>query len=206
MTRCLPRLLAVAALALSAAVFPPASTSLAARQSLDRVFPVRGQVSYGPDHHDYPATDIFAGCGRRVVSPVRGTVLEVSRRDRWDPDTDRPKHRGGKFVSIRGADGVRYYGSHLRSLAKAAHGGGHVRAGQLLGRVGRSGNARYTPCHLHFGLSPLCRRTGDWWIRRGVVSPYRFLRSWEQGSDLSPRHRVKEWRRHNGCSRAAVFG
>ena len=173
--------------------------------TLDRAFPVRGENSYGRGHHDYPATDIFAACGRRVVSPVRGRVLEVSRRDRWDPDTDRPKHRGGKFVSIRGADGVRYYGSHLRSLAKVAHPGGRVRAGQMIGRVGRTGNARSTPCHLHFGLSPLCQRTGDWWIRRGVVAPYRFLRSWEEGGDRSPRHRVRAWRRDHGCSRAAVL-
>ena len=189
---------AVTAVAVAAVAAPAAA--------VNRVFPVRGDSNYGAYHHDYPATDIFADCGTRVVAPIRGRILEVSRRDRWDPQTDRPKDRGGKFVSIRGTDGVRYYGSHLRSLAKAAHHGARVHAGQLIGRVGHTGNARGTGCHLHFGLSPLCQRTGDWWIRRGVVSPYRFLRNWQHGGDRSPRHRVKAWRRHHGCKRSAVFG
>src|SRR5689334_15521866 len=35
------------------------------------VFPVQGcSVSYGHSHHDYPATDIFAARGCKVVSPV----------------------------------------------------------------------------------------------------------------------------------------
>ena len=178
----------------------------AAVRAVDRVFPVRGSADYGSAHHDYPATDIFAGCGQPVVAPVRGTVLEVSRRDRWDAETDRPKDRGGKFVSILGVDRVRYYGSHLRSLARGAHRGAHMSAGEMIGRVGRTGNARSTPCHLHFGLSPRCHEAGDWWIRRGVVSPYRYLRSWQGGGDRSPRHVVRAWRRDHGCQRSAVLG
>ncbi|CAN5426839.1 hypothetical protein BH18ACT8_BH18ACT8_14420 [soil metagenome] len=88
-----------------------AASAGASAGAFDPVFPVRGATSYGSAHHDYPATDIFAACGSRVVAPIRGRVLEVSRRDRWDPATDRPADRGGKFVAIRGADGVRYYGS-----------------------------------------------------------------------------------------------
>jgi len=183
-----------------------AASAGASAGAFDRVFPVRGSTSYGSAHHDYPATDIFAACGSRVVAPIRGRVLEVSRRDRWDPATDRPADRGGKFVAIRGADGVRYYGSHLRSLAGATSPGAVVRRGQLLGRVGHSGNARSTACHLHFGISPVCSRTGDWWVRRGVVPPYRYLRSWQRGGDRSPRREVRQWRHRHGCSRSAVLG
>ena len=77
--------------------------------TVDRAFPVLGDTSYAAAHHDYPATDVFAGCRRRAVSPVDGIVLELSRRDRWDPATDRGAVRGGRFVSVRGDDGVRYY-------------------------------------------------------------------------------------------------
>jgi peptidoglycan LD-endopeptidase LytH len=171
-----------------------------------RAFPVRGATSYGAAHHDYPATDIFADCGNRVVSPITGRVLELSRVDRWNPSTDRPKHRGGKFFSIVGRGGVRYYGSHLRSLAGRVQAGAPIRAGQMVGRVGRTGNARYTSCHLHFGISPRCQGRGDWWIRRGVVSPYRFLRSWEDGGNRSPLRAVTRWKRHHGCSLSDVFG
>jgi peptidoglycan LD-endopeptidase LytH len=170
------------------------------------VFPIRGETWYGRAHHDYPATDIFADCGSRVVAPVAGTVLEVSRTDRWKPSTDQAEDRGGKSFSIEGIDGVRYYGSHLRSLAGRVQPGAPVRAGQLLGRVGHSGNAAFTSCHLHFGISPVCRGHDDWWIRRGVIRPYRFLRSWAAGRTLDPGPTVIRWTRHHGCKTSDIFG
>jgi peptidoglycan LD-endopeptidase LytH len=185
---------------------PAASTIGPERVAVQRVFPVRGETSYGFAHHDYPATDIFADCGTRVVAPVAGTVLEVSRTDHWDPSTNQPADRGGKSFSIAGIDGVRYYGSHLRSLAGRVQPGAQVRAGQPLGRVGHTGNAAYTSCHLHFGISPICRGHDDWWIRRGVIRPYRFLRSWESGSTRDPRPAVVRWTRHHGCMFSDVLG
>jgi peptidoglycan LD-endopeptidase LytH len=163
------------------------------------VFPVRGRTSYARAHHDYPATDIFAACRTRVVAPVRGVVLEVSRRDRYRPSRDNPALRGGRSWSIRGDDGVRYYGSHLRSVAERTRPGERVRAGAVLGRVGQSGNAQGTGCHLHFGISPVCAGTGDWWTRRGTVRPYRFLQAWQDGRDRSPARAVRRWRAEHGC-------
>lgn len=167
--------------------------------SIDRDFPVRGETSYVRAHHDYPANDIFARCGLPVVAPVRGVVLEVGRVDQWDPATNRGRHRGGKFFSIEGADGVRYYGSHLYRIERNIESGVTVRAGQRIGSVGRSGSARFTACHLHFSLSPVCDGTGQWWIRRGVVNPHRFLRRWESGGNLSPTRAVAAWGRNQGC-------
>jgi murein DD-endopeptidase MepM/ murein hydrolase activator NlpD len=164
-----------------------------------RVFPVHGRVDYGRSHHDYPATDVFARCGSRVVSPADGTVLELSRVDRWDPSTDRGADRGGLSFSIRGADGVRYYGSHLRVLVPGLAAGSRVHAGQPLGRVGNTGDAAGIACHLHVGISPVCRGTGDWRVRRGVVSPYPFLRSWQRGGDRSPVAAVRRWQHRHGC-------
>jgi peptidoglycan LD-endopeptidase LytH len=166
---------------------------------VDREFPVASPASYGSTHHDYPATDIFAACGSPVVAPVDAVVLEVGRRDRWDPSTDRGAARGGKFVSLRGRDGVRYYGSHLARIPTGVAAGAEVRAGQRVGRVGHTGSARSTPCHLHFGISPVCRGTGQWWIRRGVVNPYRFLNRWRSGRHLSPARAVSRWKLEHGC-------
>lgn len=165
-----------------------------------RAFPVVAQVSYTPYHHDYPAADVFARCGSRVVAPVDGTVLEVARTDRWNPATDRGADRGGRSFSIRGRDGVRYYGSHLRTVAPGLRPGVPVRAGDPVGRVGNSGDARGIACHLHFGISPVCRGTGDWRVRRGVVPPYRYLRSWQLGGNLSPAPAVRRWHARHGCS------
>lgn len=175
----------------------PSGSAVSAR--LRYRFPVRGRASYSQAHHDYPASDIFAACRTPVVAPVRGRVLEVNRRDRYRPGTDRPALRGGRFFSMRGADGVRYYGSHLRSLAAGMKAGRRLRAGQMIGRVGQSGNARGTGCHLHFGISPVCRGRGDWRVRRGAVWPYRFLRAWQRDRDRSPAPAVRRWRRDHGC-------
>jgi murein DD-endopeptidase MepM/ murein hydrolase activator NlpD len=165
-----------------------------------REFPVDAPADYASVHHDYPATDIFADCGSPAVAPVSGLVLEVGRVDRWDPRTDRGRDRGGKFVSLRGRDGVRYYSSHLARVERGLGRGSTVRAGQPIGRVGRSGSARPTPCHLHFGISPVCGAGGDWWIRRGTVPPYRYLRSWERSGRASPVVEVSAGIARSGCA------
>jgi murein DD-endopeptidase MepM/ murein hydrolase activator NlpD len=142
-------------------------------------FPIHGcAASYGRTHHDYPATDIFTGFGCRFVAPIDGRVDEVSRVDRWSPSTNRGSQRGGRYVSIVGNDGVRYYGSHLSRVAAGITPGVRVHRGQTLGFVGHSGDASAT--HLHFGISWTTRH-GIWWVRRGEVWPWRFLDAWRGG-------------------------
>jgi murein DD-endopeptidase MepM/ murein hydrolase activator NlpD len=186
----------------------PPTTAAAPRPAVHYTFPVQplGHVSFGRTHHDYPATDVFARCGDSFVAPTSGVVLEVSRVDRWDPARDAGATRGGLSVTIRGDDGVRYYGSHLRAIAAGVNPGVRVRAGRHLGVVGRTGNARATPCHLHFGISPPCRVAGDWWIRRGEVSPWPYLTSWRGGGQRSPVGDVVRWRRTHGCPRSPGAG
>jgi murein DD-endopeptidase MepM/ murein hydrolase activator NlpD len=140
---------------------------------------------YGRYHHDDPATDIFCPVGSRFVAPTSGVVDFVSRTDLWNPRTDNPSTRGGISVAIIGDDGVRYYGAHLSSVAAGIKPGVRVIAGQLLGRTGKSGNARYTPAHLHFGISRPTYAT-DWQVRRGQVNPYTYLRAWAQRTALIP--------------------
>jgi peptidoglycan LD-endopeptidase LytH len=150
-------------------------------------FPVPGcqAASYGPTHHDYPATDIFVVRGTRFLAVTSGIVEGVSRIDRWKPNLDRAWTRGGRFVSLVGDDGVRYYGSHLLSVAAGIGPGDRVRVGQLLGFTGQSGNARLSVPHLHFGISHPTTPT-DWMTRRGEVWPYRYLRAWCAGRDPTP--------------------
>jgi peptidoglycan LD-endopeptidase LytH len=102
-------------------------------------------VSYGHSHSYNPATDIFTDRGCAFVAVTDGVVDEVNRVDRWDPTSDRGADRGGLSVSLIGIDGVRYYGSHLQSIAPGIAHGAHLRAGQLLGRIDNSGDARTTP-------------------------------------------------------------
>jgi murein DD-endopeptidase MepM/ murein hydrolase activator NlpD len=153
------------------------------------IFPVAGcEVNYARAHHDYAATDILANAGCKFVAPIDGVVDEVSRVDNWKGKTNLGIDRGGLFVSIIGSDGVRYYGSHLRSIPSSIQPGVAVKAGRVLGAVGATGSAKGTAPHLHFGISwPTPPDT--WWVRRGEVLPWKYLDAWKSGKDLSP---VKE--------------
>jgi murein DD-endopeptidase MepM/ murein hydrolase activator NlpD len=161
-------------------------------------FPVRGPTSYAHTHALYPATDLFAACGTPVVSPVDGVVLEVNRVDRFDPANPRGAWKGGRFVAIRGDDGVRHYGAHFRWISGDLRPGVRVRAGQPIARVGHTGNASGI-CHLHYALSPVCAGVGDWWLRRGIVYPWPYLDAWRAGGWKSPRGAVVDWQHRHGC-------
>jgi murein DD-endopeptidase MepM/ murein hydrolase activator NlpD len=152
------------------------------------VFPVpECKVNYARAHHDYPATDILAKQGCRFVSPIDGVVDEVSRTDTWSGKTNLGIERGGLYVSVIGTDGVRYYGSHLRTVVRSIQPGISVKAGQILGTIGSTGSARGTSPHLHFGISwPTPTQPNVWWVRRGAVLPWKYLEAWNKGQDLSP--------------------
>ena len=156
------------------------------------VFPVVGCTStYARAHHNYPATDILAEAGCKFVAPINGVVDEVNRIDNWSGKTNLGPDRGGLYVSIIGEDGVRYYGSHLRSIPKSIEPGVVVKAGRLLGGIGASGSARGTAPHVHFGISwPTPLDAGAWWVRRGAVRPWKYLDAWKVGKDLSPAKEV----------------
>ena len=151
------------------------------------VFPVQPveAVSYAPGHHGYPAVDIFAPEGTAFVAVTNGVVDFISSKDLWDPAEDDPATRGGLAVAIIGNDGVRYYGSHLSAVEPSLTVGMHVQAGQTLGKVGNSGNARHVAPHLHFGISRPTHPE-DWIVRRGEVDPYPYLQDWERGEDSLP--------------------
>ena len=152
------------------------------------IFPVADcEVNYARAHHDYAATDILAKKGCKFVSPVNGVIDEVNRVDNWSGKTNLGVDRGGLYVSIIGDDGVRYYGSHLSSVVASIQPGVVVKAGRILGKIGSSGSARGTAPHLHFGISwPTPTQPNVWWVRRGVVLPFKYLDAWKAGKDLSP--------------------
>ena len=168
----------------------------------DHAFPIvpAAAASYGHVHHDYPANNVFAACGTQVVAPADGTVEDVNTIDRWDPTTDDGGQRGGRWLSIRGDDGVRYYMSHFASVADTLAVGVRVTAGQPVATVGHAGNARSTPCHVHVGFSPTCAPY-RWDIRRGVVYPWPYLDAWREGDTAAtPHDEVTAWAaEHDAC-------
>jgi len=171
------------------AILVMVTTVSPAQAAPNYVFPVADcAANYARAHHDYAATDILTKAGCKFVAPIDGVVDEVNRTDNWSGKTNLGIDRGGLYVSIIGTDGVRYYGSHLRSIPASVQPGLSVKAGRLLGAIGSTGSARGTAPHLHFGISwPTPADT--WWVRRGEVLPWKYLDAWKDGKDLSP---VKE--------------
>jgi murein DD-endopeptidase MepM/ murein hydrolase activator NlpD len=162
------------------------------------VFPVAGcEVNYARAHHDYAATDILAKAGCAFVAPIDGVIDEVNRVDTWSGKVNAGITRGGMSVSLIGVDGVRYYGSHLKSIYKTIEPGLVVKAGQRLGAVGATGSARGTSPHLHFGIS-WPTPVDTWWVRRGAVLPWKYLDAWKAGKDLSPAKAVAAMKKKVG--------
>jgi murein DD-endopeptidase MepM/ murein hydrolase activator NlpD len=104
--------------------------------------------------------DIFADRGTEVVASLDAWVTRV------DTTT-----RGGNIVWLQPLFGnLRLYYAHLDT--QLVEEGDLVRAGDVLGTVGNTGNAVTTPPHLHYGV--YLRRAG---VRRGGArDPIDFLR------------------------------
>ncbi|MCO8274566.1 M23 family metallopeptidase [Actinoplanes sp. TRM 88003] len=180
---------------------PPVTTPsrLPKKVTVKYAFPVKASnVDWHTTHSKYKATDIFADCGQPVVATTGGVVLEVSLTDKYKKGSPDGPNNGGLSVSLLGDDGVRYYGSHLSKVQTGIKKGVRVKAGQQLGKVGRTGNANNV-CHLHYGISPPCAKVGDWKVRRGVVWPYSYLASWRKGGTKSPVAEVAAWKRSHNC-------
>lgn len=128
-------------------------------------FPVSGggaaniQSVYG-DQRDagrrsHEGIDIFAPRGTPVLAASNGFVTQVGQN-----------RLGGNVVWVwNPSRGARLYYAHLQD--QLVQTGAFVQAGDTLGTVGNTGNAKTTPPHLHFGIYT----RGD-----GAIDPDAFIR------------------------------
>ncbi|MGH6611462.1 MAG: M23 family metallopeptidase, partial [Burkholderiaceae bacterium] len=93
-----------------------------------------------PGDRKHQGIDIFAPRGTPVTSATRGIVSRVGENN-----------LGGTVVWVLGPGGDRHYYAHLDSVANIQT-GQRIAAGEELGKVGNTGNARGTPPHLHYGV------------------------------------------------------
>lgn len=110
----------------------------------DWAFPRSGGRSHA-------GTDLFAARGTPVYAPASGWVDIATGTI------------GGHQFRLKGADGTLWFGSHMDRFGKS----GQVSAGDVIGYVGDSGNARGGRPHLHFEIHP----SGQ------AVNPFPMLRS-----------------------------
>lgn len=114
------------------------------------VFPVAGTKNYIKDKwgasraggiRRHKGIDIHARKGTPVVAVCDGVIVERAHTA-----------VGGKTLWLKSSKyGWRAYYAHLdQQLVRE---GQRVRKGQVIGTIGNTGNARYTPSHLHYGIA-----------------------------------------------------
>lgn len=113
------------------------------------------------DHH---GVDIFAPRGTPVVAAAGGVVTSVGTTN-----------LGGKVVWVWDARRSQsHYYAHLSG--QAVRSGAIVHAGDVVGYVGNTGNARTTPPHLHFGIYS---------VGEGPIDPLPFVQG-ATGAEITP--------------------
>lgn len=132
------------------------------------VFPVAGDVEF-IDSWGYPrmtgtasahwhqGTDVFAAHGTPLIASENGVLSGIGVGS-----------LGGNKLWVNGDSGTEYYYAHLAAFAPGIANGQRVRAGEVVGYVGDTGNAKGTSPHLHFEIHP-----GG----VGPVNPYPILKA-----------------------------
>ena len=187
------------AILISASLFPRVAHAEDGEQKY--VFPFsKVAVHYPKDHLSYPAADV-EGCYAHILAPTAGVIFQLRRRDQWTPEKDSPGTRGGLTITLKGDDGVRYFFSHLGRVKVLKN--QRVAAGDWIGVMGSSGNARVTRCHTHFGMSRVCP-LAEVYLLQGEIWPQRYLDAWKKGQQLSPRKEIRKLEKNDplGCTRS----
>jgi murein DD-endopeptidase MepM/ murein hydrolase activator NlpD len=144
------------------------------------VFPVYGSASFGDTfgapradvaggwHH---GEDIFGPHGSPLLAVADGTIFSVGWND-----------IGGWRLWLRDRAGNEFYYAHLSAYSPLAVDGTAVRAGDVIGFMGRTGDAEASPPHLHFEIhpTPLLSLGYD-----GAVAPYPYLVAWRRAEDVA---------------------
>ncbi len=137
------------------------------------IFPVVGPSdyidTYGAFRSDVPGNwhhgdDIFAPLGTPVVAVAGGTINRVG----WEK-------LGGWRLWVRDSVGDEFYYAHLSGYAPTDLRTNRVKAGEVIGFIGNTGDAFTTSPHLHFEIHPrpLLHLGYD-----GAVDPTKYLNSW----------------------------
>ncbi len=142
------------------------------------VFPVYGPASFSDDfgagradtgwHH---GNDVFAPLGAPVLAVTDGTLFLVG----WNTI-------GGNRFWLRDLQGNEFYFAHLSAFTPLARDGAQVKAGDVIGFVGATGDAVGTPTHLHFEIHPAALLGMGY---DGVIDPYPYLLAWQRLDDAS---------------------
>jgi murein DD-endopeptidase MepM/ murein hydrolase activator NlpD len=106
--------------------------------------------------------DVTGGCGTPLAAATTGTVVKRA----YDPRLD------GNYIVLRGlGERRKYWYAHMVHPSTFQK-GEVVHVGQIVGNIGRTGNAGSTPCHLHFEIH----------VNGRPIDPKPHLRAWDRYS------------------------
>jgi murein DD-endopeptidase MepM/ murein hydrolase activator NlpD len=137
------------------------------------VFPVDDGASYvdtyGANRNDvydgwHHGDDLFARLGTPIVAVANGKLSLVG----WN-------RLGGWRLWLTDGDGNSFYYAHLAGYSRWVLSHPNVRAGQVVGFLGRTGDAFTTPPHLHFEIHPQTLLSLGY---DGAVDPTDYLKKW----------------------------
>jgi hypothetical protein len=89
---------------------------------------------------------------------------------------------GGYRFWLRDRQGNQFYYAHLSAYSPLAVNGRDVKAGDVIGFLGNTGDAQGTPYHLHFEIHPVALLPMGY---DGVVNPFAYLSAWRRLDDVS---------------------
>jgi murein DD-endopeptidase MepM/ murein hydrolase activator NlpD len=137
------------------------------------VFPAFGDAAYGNTfgavrstveyHH---GNDIFGEVGQPILAVADGTIFSVG----WN-------RVGGLRLWLRDRQGNEFYYAHLSAYSTLASNGARIRAGQVIGFMGATGDARGTIPHLHFEIHPVSLLYLGY---DGAVDPTAYIDEWKR--------------------------
>jgi len=153
------------------------STTDATRDAFDfygHIFPIRGPHDFGNSGarfgaprsgHTHQGQDTFAKCGTKLVAARAGRV-----------QFNQYHSAAGYYIVIDGYEtNIDYVYMHLQSRSPF-HPGDRVQTGQMIGRVGDTGDA--VGCHLHFEMWS----APGWYDGGHPFDPLRYLKAWDAWS------------------------
>ena len=116
------------------------------------------------------ATTSSASSASRSSPCADGTIFSVG----WNKI-------GGNRLWLVDAQGNQFYYAHLSAFSTTAVNGAHVKAGEVIGFMGNTGDAEGTPVHLHFEVHPVSLLYLGY---DGAVDPTPYLDAWRHQQDL----------------------
>ena len=120
-------------------LLPTNISSPIAKNDIDKIDPESFWYYPWGESGVHKGIDIFCKKGTTIISPVSGFVISKGNGS-----------LGGNYIYILGAKWRTYYFAHMDTVFVSRY--NYISRGDIIGRVGNTGNAVDKPPHLHYSI------------------------------------------------------